>query len=567
MFTAADLLDALDEPCAVVDARGRVQAANAAFDALPAAERATATSGAPTWLSRDLPDGSRLLRRAVEGDEKLKARERFLAVMSHEIRTPLNGVIGMAGLLGRTRLDATQKAYLSAVRESGDHLLGLVDQLLDLAKLDAEGVTLETAPVEVDRLLQGVCELLSPRAHVKGLEIAWAVGFDVPTIMADDGRLKQILFNLAGNAVKFTESGGVLVTAERRPAQGSELRLRFNVRDTGPGVGVEARDRIFEAFVQAEAGHAAKHGGVGLGLAVVRRLAQAMGGDIGTEPAEGGGSVFWMEAPFQPVGAAELQNELTGLTVAVVSPCAIVREAASRQIAASGGTALAFAELPRSLQADAVLIDHARRGRKLAPHPRDTTTLVLLAPEERDKILRYREAGYAGYLIKPLRRGSLAARVRAALQPEPEVVEVDARGPEDERIHPEATTGLRVLLAEDNPVNALLAGTILKRAGCVVDRVASGEEALAALARAPYDLIFMDVRMPGLDGMEAARIYRARGGVTPMIALTANAFEEDRRACLDAGMDDFLPKPLDAGRLRAVVARWTPAPTQAKVAG
>jgi hypothetical protein len=190
----------------------------------------------------------RLVRAAVEGDEKLKARERFLAVMSHEIRTPLNGVIGMAGLLGRTRLDATQKAYLSAVRESGDHLLGLVDQLLDLAKLDAEGVILETAPVEVDRLLQGVCELLSPRAHVKGLEIAWAVDFDVPTVMADDGRLKQILFNLAGNAVKFTEAGGVFVSAERRPSVSGELRLRFNVTDTGPGVGAHARDKDLRCF-------------------------------------------------------------------------------------------------------------------------------------------------------------------------------------------------------------------------------------------------------------------------------------------------------------------------------
>jgi signal transduction histidine kinase/CheY-like chemotaxis protein len=545
-----------------------VQAANAAFDALPAAERATATSGAPTWLSRDLPDGSRLLRQAVEGDEKLKARERFLAVMSHEIRTPLNGVIGMAGLLGRTRLDATQKAYLSAVRESGDHLLGLVDQLLDLAKLDAEGVTLETAPVEVDRLLQGVCELLSPRAHVKGLEIAWAVGFDVPTIMADDGRLKQILFNLAGNAVKFTESGGVLVTAERRPAQGSELRLRFNVRDTGPGVGVEARDRIFEAFVQAEAGHAAKHGGVGLGLAVVRRLAQAMGGDIGTEPAEGGGSVFWMEAPFQPVGAAELQNELTGLTVAVVSPCAIVREAASRQIAASGGTALAFAELPRSLQADAVLIDHARRGRKLAPHPRDTTTLVLLAPEERDKILRYPGGG--------LRRlPDQAAASRLARRPRPcgaaaraEVVEVDARGPEDERIHPEATTGLRVLLAEDNPCNAMLASASAS-ARAASSTVCHGEERwLRSPARLRPDADGRAHAGPRRAG--GARIYRARGASSPMIALTANAFEEDRRAasrrawttsCPAARRADrFAPpcRPLDARAQTQASRRLSP---------
>jgi signal transduction histidine kinase/CheY-like chemotaxis protein len=565
MLKPADLLNALDEPCAVIDGKGRVAAANAAFEGLEPAERAAAASGASPWLVRDLPEGGQLVRRLSDGDERLKARERFLAVMSHEIRTPLNGVIGMAGLLGRTRLDATQKAYLSAVRESGDHLLGLVDQLLDLAKLDADGVKLEPAPVDVERLLQGVCELLSPRAQAKGLEIAWAVDFQIPPVLADDGRLKQILFNLAGNAVKFTETGGVLVTAERRPSLRGELRLRFSVADTGPGVGLDAQERIFEAFVQADAGQTTRHGGVGLGLAVVSRLADAMGGEIGVE-SPAAGAVFWFEAEFQAIGAAEVDGALNGLTVAVVTPSAIVRDAAVRQIEASGGRAAVFDDLPRELDADVALIDHARRGKKLAPLPKKTPALVLLAPEDRDRIAKYRAAGYAGYLIKPLRRTSLCARIRAAL--EEEAAEAVAPSPfDDERAHPGDASGVRVLLAEDNPVNAMLATALLKREGCVIDRVSTGEEALAALARAPYDLVLMDVRMPVLDGLEATRIYRARGGIIPIIALTANAFEEDRRRCLEAGMDDFLSKPLDATDLRAAVARWTHAPTQAKLAG
>jgi signal transduction histidine kinase len=309
----ADVLAAFDEPCAVLDETGAVSAQNAAFDLLDAAARAEAMAGEGAWTVRPLPEGGRLLRRTADA-ERLKAREQFLTVMSHEIRTPLNGVLGMAGLLSQTRLDATQAAYLAAVRESGDHLLGLVDQLLDLAKLDATGVQLEPTVVHIDHLLQGVCELLSPRAYAKKLEIAWASDFDLPPILADDGRLKQILFNLAGNAVKFTEAGGVMLTAERRPGEGRELRLRFAVTDTGAGVTPVARERIFEAFVQAEAGHDAKHGGVGLGLAVVSRLAEAMGGAVGLETPAGGGSEFWFEAPFRPVGAAEFDAALRGVT-------------------------------------------------------------------------------------------------------------------------------------------------------------------------------------------------------------------------------------------------------------
>jgi signal transduction histidine kinase/CheY-like chemotaxis protein len=568
-FDPAALLAAFDEPCVLLDAAGAQVAANPAYLQLPPEAWAEALHGRPPWSLRPVSDGLHLLRRLPDA-ERLHARERFLTVMSHEIRTPLNGVLGMAGLLSQTRLDATQTAYVAAVRDSGEHLLGLVDQLLDLAKLDASGVRLEPAPVDVEALLQGVCELLSPRAYEKGLEIAWAADFDLPPILADDGRLRQILFNLAGNAVKFTTEGGVLLTAERRLGVGRELRLRFSVRDTGGGVSPAARARIFDDFVQAEAGHA--HGGFGLGLAVVKRLAEAMHGAVGLIAPADGGAEFWFEAPFRSVGAAEIDGPLRGLTVAVASPSRVVTEAALGQIRAAGGRGLPSPDLPATGAQDVVLIDHARRGRRLAKAPRGAPALILLAPEERALIPRYREAGFAGYLIKPLRRASLAERIRAALAVASEPATATAPASSDERAA--ATTargGARILLAEDNPVNALLAVSLLKRLGHVVDRAASGEEALAALTRAaamsaPYDLVLMDVRMPGLDGLQTTQALRARGDRTPVVALTANAFEEDRRACLDAGMDDFLTKPLDADRLRAAVARWTPRAEQDRLA-
>jgi hypothetical protein len=221
-----------------------------------------------------------------------------LALLSHEMRTPLNGVLGMAGLLAATKLDATQQAYLSALRESGELLLGLVNDILDLAKLDSRPLELEPVDTDVERLLQGVCELLSPRAQSAGIEIAWSTVGVLPRLRADDGRLRQILFNLAGNAIKLTQTGGVLVTAAKAkaaPADGA-LRVRFSVKDTGPGVAAESQTRIFEAFEQTEAG--ARAGGAGLGLAIVKRLAAAFGGELGLTSPPGEGAEFWFEADF-----------------------------------------------------------------------------------------------------------------------------------------------------------------------------------------------------------------------------------------------------------------------------
>lgn len=582
MTAVLDVIQALDSPTALLDASGEVLAASPAFLA-QALDPAWLTSLSPGerretlgrdgtlmgWTLTPLPDGSRLLAgQPVAG--AADQRERYLASLSHELRTPLNGVLGMAGLLAETRLAADQRTYLAAVRDCGEHLLGLVNDILDLARLDAGQLTLHPAPVQVRRLLQSTAELLSPRAQTKGLEVGWSVPADLPTVWADEGRLRQILFNLAGNAVKFTETGGVLLSVEVRWSRAGRIGLRFLVTDTGPGVPEAERERIFEVFTQASAEHGARMDSSGLGLAVVRRLAAAHGGRAGVDAPDEGGARFWFEADFTVEAATTSERALRGRKVAVISPNPIVRDAARALIEAAGGEALT-ASTPMAVPSDTViLIDHAlgdlegRRGRILKPiagHP----CVILLAPEDRGAIARYRAAGFAGYLIKPLRDVSLVERVLAALDG------AIASAAPDERAAAQAAPGARVLLVEDNPINALLARSLLEREGCTVDRVGNGEDALGAVAGAHYDLILMDLRMPGMDGRETTEALRARGCRTPIVALTADAFEEDRRACLEAGMDDFLTKPLKPAVLQAMLRRWTaagwtPAKPRAKLA-
>ena len=564
MNSPFDILQALEGPAAVLDPAGAPACANAAFARLDAAGVAAALAGEEGWRVAPLAGGGRLVT-AV--DPRVARRGRMLATLSHEIRTPLNGVLGMAGLLGATELNATQRAYLAALRDSGEHLLGLVGDVLDYARLDAGRLELEPAPTDPERLLQGVCELLSPRAHAGGIEIAWALDPQAPppTLMADDGRLRQVLFNLAGNAVKLTRTGGVLLGARVAGVLADgRVQVRFSVRDTGPGLSPAAQARVFEEFEQEAAG--AEAGGAGLGLAIVRRIVDALGGRLGVESREGQGAEFWMEAAFAVAPAAgsaspgaspdaEGRGALAGQAVGVVSPSPIVRAAAALQVEACGGRALpaeAFAALEGE-RLDAVLVDAA--GAAPPAPPPGAPAYVLLAPEERDRIAPARAAGYAGYLIKPLRRASLAGRLAQAPAPAHDAPAPQAGG-DDERIDAAPARGARVLLAEDNPVNALLARALLQREGCEVDRAATGEEALAACDRGGYDLVLMDLRMPGLGGLAAAAALRARGDATPVVALTANAFDEDRRACLAAGMNDFLVKPLDAAALRAALARW-----------
>ena len=492
------------------------------------------------------------------GQPGVSARQ--LAALSHEFRTPLNGVLGMAGLLEGTGLSDEQRTYVVALRESGEHLLGLVNDLLDFAKLGAGAVDLHPGPVDLEALLRSICELLAPRAQEKGLELAWAVANPQSLIVADEGRLRQILLNFAANAVKFTPGGGVLLTTEDTPAG----RLRFTVTDTGPGVPIAERERIFAAFAQLDpAVDSAQLGGAGLGLAIARTLALAMGGQVGVDEAQGGGAVFWFEAAFS-AKASKIEASLTGRTVGIASANMILAEAAKRQIEASGGQARTFSNLhdPGTDQdLDVLLVDNA-----LAPQglPIARPCLILLAPGERTKIAASRQQGYAGYLIKPLRRASVVERVLAACGRR------RRRVVEDDRVMSTTASGARVLLVEDNAINALLAKTLLSREGCAVDLAANGPAALSALEVADYDLILMDMRMPGLSGIETTQRLRALRHTCPVVALTANAFEDDRHACLEAGMNDFLVKPLSVDALRLVLAKlarggWTAEAERAKV--
>lgn len=486
---------------------------------------------------------------------RLASGETLLAALSHELRTPLNGVLGMAGLLARTRLDEAQKSYVAALQECGEHLLGLVNEVLDLAKIESAGFELHPAPVDLERLLQGAAELLSPRAHAKGLEIAWACAPRLPRVMADEARLRQVLFNLAGNAVKFTGAGGVLISADNAGEDDAGVLVRFTVKDTGPGIAEAELQRIFEPFAQGKAGAEGWAESTGLGLAIVRRLADAMSARLVVESTPGAGASFWLEARFPLAAPVVEDRSLEGKTVAIVSGEPIVAEAAARQVEASGGRPLTFASAARAARApaDAVLVDYAlaarRRPRPLAGRP----CIVLLAPEARGRIQALRRAGFDGYLIKPLRRQSLAVRV-LAVSTGKDKGETGSPA-EDERATLTAGAGARVLLAEDNPINAMLARALLEREGCVVDRVQTGPDAVEAATAQAYDLVLLDLRMPGLGGLDAAAVLRARGNPVPIAALTADAFEDTRRACLEAGMDDFLTKPLDAAALRALLGR------------
>ncbi len=372
-----------------------------------------------------------------------------------------------------------------------------------------------------------------------------------------------MLFNLAGNAVKFTAQGGVRIAVERAGGTAGKPRLAFIIDDTGPGVPAEARERIFEEFGHVDATDASRFGGAGLGLAVVRKLAAAMDGSVSvSDRPDGPGARFHFEAAFDAAPDAERGRPLAGQAVSVISPDPFVRRTAMAQIEASGGVVVDGASV--------VLIDHAAResAHGLAVRPADSRAVVLLKPSERDLIARYRSAGFHGYLIKPLRRASLAERVLAAAGSQTARLPGPPPAPlaDDDRVLPGRFSGTRVLLVEDNPVGALLASTLLKREGCAVETAASGDEALEAMKRARYDLVFMDMRMPGMDGPTAARELRARGDRTPIVALTANAFAEDRKACLEAGMNDHLVKPLELESLRSALSRWTNREVRAKVA-
>lgn len=518
------------------------------------------------WTIQEREDGSQLGLFRPDAEETARGKTMLFATLSHEIRTPLNGILGMAGLLAMSELTSAQRSWLGAVTDSGQHLLALLNDILDYAKLESGKIELETMVFNPAKTLQSVAELCSPRAHEKALEIVLVVDPNVPVEVAgDDGRLRQIILNLASNAVKFTQEGGVLLRLEATGVN----RLRFSVEDTGIGIPKDKMERVFEEFQQADSSHSRRFGGTGLGLAIVKKLTTALGGTVSLTNREGGGSVFWIDIPFETVSPAPARSQrLTGRTIAIQSQSPLLVEALTLALEDEGARVTCVTTPRQAKEASVILLDHHTDTVHAAPWLKCASPVVALIPQERrDLIDDYRAKGAIGYLIKPLRIASLIARVALAAGEGEDTRPVVAN---DERANATPLAiGLRVLLAEDNPINALLAKSLLVRNGCHVVAVGNGAEALTAVQDAPYDLVLMDVHMPAMDGFEATRAIRALGGrflETPIIALTAAAMEEDRRACKSAGMNDFITKPLDPAMLSSVLERWTNAARQATFA-